>query len=132
MALLCLLTDSLNYAKIAVIDTSSKRISIIIFCNKEEVVNMANSTERKGVYHCGEIAESNNWMFREQPIHIISHIHHIPWFFHGYFLGLIFKQMKNFSKRQMKSYGAYYIVIMMTNVMNGYVLENRLLNSEKS
>ena len=29
---------------------------------------MANSTERIGVYHCGEIAESNNWMFREQPI----------------------------------------------------------------
>lgn len=29
---------------------------------------MANSTERIGVYHCGKIAESNNWMFREQPI----------------------------------------------------------------
>lgn len=29
---------------------------------------MANSTERMGVYHCGKIAEKNNWMFREQPI----------------------------------------------------------------
>lgn len=29
---------------------------------------MANSTERIGVYHCGEIAERNNWLFREQPI----------------------------------------------------------------
>ncbi len=29
---------------------------------------MANSTERLGVYYCGGIAESNNWMFREQPI----------------------------------------------------------------
>lgn len=29
---------------------------------------MANSTERKGVHHCAEIAECNNWMFREQPI----------------------------------------------------------------
>lgn len=29
---------------------------------------MANSTERKGVYHIGQIAESNQWMFREQPI----------------------------------------------------------------
>ena len=33
---------------------------------------MANSTERIGVYHCGEIAESNNWMFREQPINDIG------------------------------------------------------------
>ena len=29
---------------------------------------MANSIERMGIYHCGEIAEGNNWMFREQPI----------------------------------------------------------------
>lgn len=29
---------------------------------------MANSTERIGVYHCGKIAECNNWMFREQPV----------------------------------------------------------------
>ena len=29
---------------------------------------MANSTERVGVHHCGEIAARNNWMFREQPI----------------------------------------------------------------
>lgn len=29
---------------------------------------MASSTERIGVYHCAEIAEHNNWMFREQPI----------------------------------------------------------------
>lgn len=29
---------------------------------------MANSTERIGVYHCGKIAERNNWMFREQPV----------------------------------------------------------------
>ena len=29
---------------------------------------MANSTERMGVYHCGKIAECNNWMFREQPV----------------------------------------------------------------
>lgn len=27
---------------------------------------MANSTERIGVYHCAEIAERNNWLFREQ------------------------------------------------------------------
>lgn len=29
---------------------------------------MANSIERIGVSHCNEIAERNNWMFREQPI----------------------------------------------------------------
>ena len=29
---------------------------------------MASRTERIGVNHCGEIAERNNWMFREQPI----------------------------------------------------------------
>ena len=29
---------------------------------------MASKTERIGVYHCGEIAERNNWMFREQPV----------------------------------------------------------------
>lgn len=29
---------------------------------------MANSIERVGVHHCGEIAAKNNWMFREQPI----------------------------------------------------------------
>lgn len=29
---------------------------------------MASSIERTGVHHCGEIAERNNWMFREQPI----------------------------------------------------------------
>lgn len=28
---------------------------------------MANHKERKGVLHCGEIAEDNGWMFREQP-----------------------------------------------------------------
>lgn len=29
---------------------------------------MASSTERIGVHHCGEIAERNDWMFREQPV----------------------------------------------------------------
>ena len=29
---------------------------------------MANSTERIGINHVGEIAERNSWMFREQPI----------------------------------------------------------------
>ena len=29
---------------------------------------MASFTERTGVHHCGEIAERNKWMFREQPI----------------------------------------------------------------
>lgn len=29
---------------------------------------MANSTERIGVHHVGEIAERNQWLFREQPI----------------------------------------------------------------
>ena len=29
---------------------------------------MSNSTGRVGVYHIGEIAARNNWMFREQPI----------------------------------------------------------------
>lgn len=29
---------------------------------------MANRTERIGISHCGEIAERNHWMFREQPI----------------------------------------------------------------
>lgn len=33
---------------------------------------MANSTERIGVLHCGEIAERNHWMFREQPINDIG------------------------------------------------------------
>ncbi len=28
---------------------------------------MANTTERIGILHCGEIAERNHWMFREQP-----------------------------------------------------------------
>lgn len=38
---------------------------------------MANSTERIGVLHCGEIAERNNWMFREQPINDIGIDAHI-------------------------------------------------------
>ncbi len=29
---------------------------------------MANYIERIGVHHCGKIATSNNWLFREQPI----------------------------------------------------------------
>ena len=29
---------------------------------------MVNFTERIGVNHIGEIAERNQWMFREQPI----------------------------------------------------------------
>ena len=29
---------------------------------------MANSTERIGIHYCGQIAEQNNWLFREQPI----------------------------------------------------------------
>lgn len=33
---------------------------------------MANSIERIGVSHCAEIAERNNWMFREQPINDIG------------------------------------------------------------
>lgn len=33
---------------------------------------MANYTERIGVNHCGEIAERNNWMFREQPVNDIG------------------------------------------------------------
>lgn len=33
---------------------------------------MANCTERIGVHHCGEIAERNNWLFREQPINDIG------------------------------------------------------------
>lgn len=38
---------------------------------------MANSTERVGVYHCAEIAERNNWLFREQPIDDIGIDAHI-------------------------------------------------------
>lgn len=33
---------------------------------------MANSKERIGVAHCMEIAERNNWMFREQPVNDIG------------------------------------------------------------
>lgn len=33
---------------------------------------MANHTERKGVHHCGEIAEEYQWMFREQPVNDIG------------------------------------------------------------
>lgn len=33
---------------------------------------MANTIERIGVHHCAEIAERNNWMFREQPINDIG------------------------------------------------------------
>lgn len=29
---------------------------------------MANPTERVGVHHCGKIAASHNWIFREQPV----------------------------------------------------------------
>ena len=38
---------------------------------------MANSTERIGVHHCAEIAERNNWLFREQPINDIGIDAHI-------------------------------------------------------
>ena len=41
---------------------------------------MANSTERKGIYHIGEIAESSGWLFREQltnDIGIDAHIEFI-------------------------------------------------------
>ena len=33
---------------------------------------MASSMERIGVNHCGEMAERNNWMFREQPVNDIG------------------------------------------------------------
>lgn len=33
---------------------------------------MANSTERIGVSHCMEIAERNNWMFRDQPVNDVG------------------------------------------------------------
>lgn len=33
---------------------------------------MANSTERIGVHKCGIIAESNNWLFREQPVNDVG------------------------------------------------------------
>ena len=33
---------------------------------------MANTTERIGINHVGEIAERNNWMFREQPVNDIG------------------------------------------------------------
>lgn len=32
------------------------------------MIFMANHTERIGLHHCGEIAEKNGWMFREQPV----------------------------------------------------------------
>lgn len=41
---------------------------------------MANSTERKGIHHIGEIAESSGWLFREQltnDIGIDAHIEFI-------------------------------------------------------
>lgn len=38
---------------------------------------MANRMERIGVNHCGEIAERNNWMFREQPVNDIGIDAHI-------------------------------------------------------
>lgn len=38
---------------------------------------MANHTERIGVNHCAEIAERNNWMFREQPVNDIGIDAHI-------------------------------------------------------
>ena len=41
------------------------------------MIILANSTERRGVHHCGEIAEKNNWLFREQPIDDIGIDAHI-------------------------------------------------------
>lgn len=38
---------------------------------------MANSTERIGVSHCGEIAARKNWLFREQPINDVGIDAHI-------------------------------------------------------
>ena len=38
---------------------------------------MANTTERIGINHVGEIAERNNWMFREQPVNDIGIDAHI-------------------------------------------------------
>ena len=35
---------------------------------KHKEMSMANSTERIGINHCGEIAARNNWMFREQSV----------------------------------------------------------------
>ncbi len=40
---------------------------------------MANSKERIGVHHCAEIAEKNNWLFREQPIDDIGIDAHMEW-----------------------------------------------------
>ena len=30
--------------------------------------SMENLKERRGIHHCGEIAKSNGWMFREHPV----------------------------------------------------------------
>ena len=35
------------------------------------------STERVGVHYCAQVAESNNWMFREQPFNDIGIDAHI-------------------------------------------------------
>ena len=41
------------------------------------MILMANATERIGINHIGEIAERNNWMFREQPVNDIGIDAHI-------------------------------------------------------
>lgn len=40
---------------------------------------MANFTEKKGVFHCGEIAASNGWMFRPQPDDDVGIDAHMEW-----------------------------------------------------
>lgn len=44
---------------------------------QREALTVANSTERIGIHHCAEIAERNNWLFREQPVNDIGIDAHI-------------------------------------------------------
>ena len=51
---------------------SNNCLRILRFGKRGEGSNMANATERIGIYQCGIRAEKQGWLFREQPVNDIG------------------------------------------------------------
>lgn len=92
---------------------------------------MANSIERMGVYHCGGIAEYNNWMFREQPINDVGIDAHMEFTEANgevrQLLGLQIKTGQSWFKEKKKII-LYFVILMNVNIIIGLRIHSRVLS----
>ena len=70
-------------------------LRILRFGKCGEGSNMANSTERIGIYQCGIRAEQQGWLFREQPVNDIGIDAHIEYVVGGEPRQLLALQIKS-------------------------------------